>query len=303
MTLSEALADFLYDREVRGLSKKTLVNYREVLTAFIRFVEDKSVEDLTQDAIKDYIAALFARNLSKATIASYIRHIKVFLTWIAEEYEIPVKYRIKRIITPRVNKKTVYMYSDSEIKLIFSLVSAESEWLVARNKACISLMLDSGLRQAEACGVKTDYYDKEKKHLTVCGKGGKYRIVPVGKLSEYFITQYILRCPFEIGEYLFLDRRGNPMTTNALKQLMHKIAVQVPFEFSCHKLRHNFATNYCLDMYEKKGFMDAYSLQILLGHSDMETTMRYIHHASQIVASKARISHLDAMLDNGDFEL
>ena len=301
MKLNEALTDFMFDREIRGLSKKTLLNYHEVLTAFIRFIGDKEVDELTQAEIKEYIAALYERNLSKATIGSYIRHIKVFLTWIPEETDLAVQYRMKRIVPPKVYKKNVHLYSDNEIRQIFSLVTAESEWLISRNKACIALMLDSGLRQAEAVGVKTELYDRKNKHLTVCGKGEKYRIVPVGRFSEYFITQYVLQCPYDITEHLFLDRRGNPMTTNAIKLVMQRISKQVPFELSCHKLRHNFATNYCLDMYEKKGFMDAYSLQILLGHSDMQTTMRYIHHASQIVATKARISHLDTMFDDGDF--
>ena len=47
--------------------------------------------------------------------------------------------------------------------------------------------------------------------------------------------------------------------------------------------------------------MDAYSLQILLGHSDMQTTMRYIHHAMSIVAAKAHVSHLDLLNSKKEF--
>ncbi len=235
------------------------------------------------------------------TVYTYTRHLKVFLKWIGEDKTIRVHYDVQKIPFPKVNKKAVHLYNSEEIRMIFSLVVAESDWLIARNKACIALMLDSGLRQSEACGVKTAQYDRINHQLTICGKGEKWRIVPVGKLSTHYIEQYIQTCPFNIGEYLFLDRRGNPMSCNALKLLVHRIAVQLPFEFSCHKLRHNFATNYCIDMYEQKGHMDAYSLQILLGHSDMQTTMRYIHHAMSIVAAKAHVSHLDLLNSKNEF--
>ncbi len=301
MLLSEALSKFMFDRFTRGLSSKTMDAYEVFLKVFIRFVGDLDIEELTMDSIMLYIASLYNRQLSRATVYTYTRHLKVFLKWIGEDKIIRVHYDVQKIPFPKVNKKAVHLYNSEEIRMIFSLVVAESDWLIARNKACIALMLDSGLRQSEACGVKTAQYDRINHQLTICGKGEKWRIVPVGKLSTHYIEQYIQTCLFNIGEYLFLDRRGNPMSCNALKLLVHRIAVQLPFEFSCHKLRHNFATNYCIDMYEQKGHMDAYSLQILLGHSDMQTTMRYIHHAMSIVAAKAHVSHLDLLNSKNEF--
>ena len=301
MLLSEAFSKFMFDRFTRGLSPKTLESYSSMLQIFTHFIGDVNVDELSMDDIMQYIASLYNKQLSKATVYTYTRHLKVFLKWIGEDKTIKVHYDVQKIPFPKVYKKTVHLYTSEEIRMIFSLVEAESDWLIARNKACIALMLDSGLRQAEACGVKTAQYDRLNHQLTVCGKGDKWRIVPVGKLSTHYIEQYIQACPFTIGEYLFLDRLGRPMSCNALKLLVHKIAVKLPFEFSCHKLRHNFATNYCIDMYEQKGHMDAYSLQILLGHSDMQTTMRYIHHAMSIVAAKAHVSHLDLLNSKNEF--
>ncbi len=157
-------------------------------------------------------------------------------------------------------------------------------------------MLDSGLMQNEVCTSDINKLDMEAGLLTVVGKGEKERTVHVGQLSIQFIKEYITACPFRITNNLFVDKLGKPMSNNALKLMVAKLSNKLPFEFSCHKLRHNFATNYCLDMYEEKGHMDAYSLQILLGHSEIETTMRYIHHATQITASRAAISHLDKHL-------
>ena len=295
MLLTEALDEFIFERRIRGLSAKTISDYEEFVKPFIRFVGEKmTVERLTQKAIQQYMLLLFDRKLSKATVSTYIRHIRVFLSWAASGRE--VKYDIKKIPLPKTGKKQVHLYSDDEIRLIFDTITAESEWLTIRNKACVALMLDSGLRRGEVCGAKIADYDKERQLLTVTGKGDKTRIVPVGSFSKKYIDQYLELCPFKDSEYLFVDRRGNPVSGNALKLLMQKLSQKLPFDFSCHKLRHNFATNYCLDMYEQKGHMDAYSLQILLGHEDLKTTMRYIHHATSIVASQAHLSHLDKIM-------
>ena len=67
---------------------------------------------------------------------------------------------------------------------------------------------------------------------------------------------------------------------------MWKLAQKLPFEFSSHKLRHNFATNYCIDQYKKHGFVDIYKLMILMGHKDVKTT-------NQIIVSRESVSHID----------
>ena len=79
----------------------------------------------------------------------------------------------------------------------------------------------------------------------------------------------------------------------AIKFLMQKISNDLDFTFSSHKLRHNFATNYCLDEYEKRGVVDIYKLMVLLGHEDIKTTRRYLYLANQIIASNSNVSHLD----------
>lgn len=81
------------------------------------------------------------------------------------------------------------------------------------------------------------------------------------------------------------------------KKLVSKMAKKLPFELSSHKLRHNFATNYCLDQYNAYGQVDIYRLMYLMGHEDVSTTRRYLHFANEILASKGCISHVDAIYE------
>ncbi len=67
-------------------------------------------------------------------------------------------------------------------------------------------------------------------------------------------------------------------------------------DFSSHKLRHNFATNYCIDHYEESGQADVYKLMHLMGHGNIKTTEIYLHFALDILSASSHFSHLDKLL-------
>lgn len=291
MTLQKAFDEFILSRRLADLSPKTVSDYRDFLMPFVRSVgSEMAVCELGQDKINHYIETLLNKPLSKSTRATYIRNLKVFLKWLQNEY--PVQYDYKRVKVPRSPKKNVKIYSPDELHEIFEHIHAESEWLTLRNKCIVALMYDSGLRQSEVCSLERSKVLFFEKRMTVCGKGCKERIVPLGSLTARYMVDYLALCPFR-SDKVFVNRYGNALTCNAVKLLISKISSQLPFEFSSHKLRHNFATNYCIDSYEERGQVDIYRLMILLGHEDIETTKRYLHHANEIIGAKGCISHLD----------
>ncbi len=294
MIMSDLLNEFLLSRRLADLSDKTILDYTLFITPFIDDIgKNKPIKDVMQSDINNYIAKLLNRPLSKATRSTYIRHIKVFLKWCSENY--CVSYEYKRVKVPKNPKKNVKIYSEDELKAIFDSITAESEWMTARNKCIIALMYDSGLRQSEVCGLERAKVSFSTNRIVVCGKGNKERTVPLGKLTAHFMQLYYDLCPFT-SDKVFVGRHGQPLTCNAVKLLVTKISNSLPFDVSSHKLRHNFATNFCLDQYEKYGRVDIYQLMILLGHEDIETTKRYLHLANEIIGAKNCISHLDLVL-------
>lgn len=294
MTLSESFDAFMFAKKLQGCSKKTLNDYRGVIYPFIEFLGfDMDISKLTRTGYNGYIDTLFSRALSRSTMASYIRQIKVFLRWLEDEYGLNLE--VNKLKVPKAYKKVVHIYTDEEIEMIFDCIDAESDWLVARNRAMVALMLDSGLRQQEVCTLQSADIFWARSTLKVCGKGSKERIVPFGEFSRHFMKEYRKLCPYT-AEYFFVGRRGIEVTTDSVKHFIFRLAKKLPFAFSSHRLRHNFATNYCLNQYEKYGHVDLYRLMILMGHEDIETTRLYLHHANQIIASVTAISHLDKVL-------
>lgn len=294
MTLNTAFDNFIFSKRLQGCSEKTLKCYVQVVHPLVRYLgSDVEISEVNRAGYNEYVSILVSKKYSRSTLASYIRQLKVFLRWLENEYGLDLESG--KLKVPRAFKKVVHIYSDQEIKVIFNSISAESEWLTARNCAMVALMLDSGLRQQEVCTLQSADISWKNCTLKVTGKGNKERIVPFGQFSKRFMMEYRQLCPYS-EKYFFVSRRGDAVTTDSVKHFIHKLSRKLPFEFSSHRLRHNFATNYCLNQYEKYGHIDLYRLMILMGHEDIETTRLYLHHANQIIASITAISHLDKVL-------
>lgn len=291
--MQQAFDNFILSRRLADLSNKTIKDYTEFITPFIAFVgANLTIHELKENDVNSYIEKLLDRSISKATRSTYIRHIKIFLRWLEDTYHISIN--AKHIRIPKPPKKLVKIYTDDEIVQIFQAIETDIEWITERNKCIVALMYDSGLRQAEVCNLMRENVSFVENRLIVRGKGNKERTVPLGSLTQRFMRSYLDKRP-HTSKYVFVSREGEPLTGNAVKLMMTKLASKLDFELSSHKLRHNFATNYCLDQYEKYGHIDIFRLMILLGHEDVETTRRYLHMANEIIASKENISHLDKL--------
>ena len=86
-----------------------------------------------------------------------------------------------------------------------------------------------------------------------------------------------------------------PLSRSSRATYIRHFKIFLKWYLSSHRLRHNFATNYCIDQYETNGSIDIYRLMYLMGHEDVETTRRYLHFAYEILASRGCISHLDML--------
>ena len=294
MTVKQAFENFIFAKQIQGCSAKTIKCYRDFCSSFIKFIGlDTDISTLNNDLYNKYIKSLYERTLSQSTRATYITHFKSFVHWVSNEYGLDLQY--EKIKVPKTAKKIVRIYNSNEIKQIFASVTTDEEWITVRNKCIIALMLDCGLRQNEVCTISRENINSLDATIKVTGKGNKERIVPLGIVTQQLMAAYDKLCPYK-EDFFFATHNGDRLTTNAVKQFMRKIARKLSFPFSSHKLRHNFATNYCLNHYEQFGKVDIYSLMLLMGHEKVETTRGYLHFAQQIIATKTSISHLDKVL-------
>jgi integrase/recombinase XerD len=173
-------------------------------------------------------------------------------------------------------------------KLPRTLSPAEAERLVEaatgttpralRDTALVELLYGAGLRVSEAIGLDRGGIDLDERLVRCTGKGGKERVVPIGRGAADAIRRYIARGrPFLDRRHrpeLFLNAKGGPLTRAGaffiLRGLAEKAGLE-PERVHPHLLRHSFATHLL------EGGADLRSVQEMLGHASLATTELYTH--------------------------
>jgi integrase/recombinase XerD len=147
-----------------------------------------------------------------------------------------------------------------------------------RDRALAELLYGAGLRISEALGLARSSVDLEDRIVRVVGKGGKERIVPLGRPAAEAVRRYLaLGRPHldrRLRPDLFLNARGGALTRAGAFLVLRRLAERAglePGRVHPHLLRHSFATHLL------EGGADLRSVQEMLGHADLSTTERYTH--------------------------
>ncbi len=147
-----------------------------------------------------------------------------------------------------------------------------------RDKALVELLYGAGLRVSEAVGLERTGVDLDARLVRTIGKGGKERIVPIGRAAVDALRRYISRGrPFLDKRHrpeLFLNARGGGLTRAGAFLILRGLAAKAglePERVHPHLLRHSFATHLL------EGGADLRSVQEMLGHADLSTTELYTH--------------------------
>lgn len=150
---------------------------------------------------------------------------------------------------------------------------ARAPWVIARDAAVLALLYGAGLRISEALSIERaaapiGAIDR----VTILGKGGKSRTVPVIAPVRSAIEAYLALCPYDLaGGPLFVGARGGPLSPRIIQLAVQRLrgALGLPESATPHALRHSFATH----LLGRGG--DLRTIQELLGHASLSTTQIY----------------------------
>lgn len=168
------------------------------------------------------------------------------------------------------------LLSHAEVNALFALAEADAatgDPAALRLLALIELLYGSGLRASELVSLALTAVPRDAPMLTITGKGGQQRMVPVGERAGAALRGW-LRVRPSGGRHVFPSPRGGHLTRVRLFQLLRELALRAglnPEKVSPHVLRHAFATHLL------EGGADLRVLQMLLGHADIATTQIYTH--------------------------
>jgi integrase/recombinase XerD len=258
-----------------GRSPRTVDAYRRDLDALARF-RGGPVVDATLDDLERWVAEMRAAGLAPSTVArrvsavrSYFRH----LTLIGRVTENPAA----SLKLPRRPRKLPRALSPAETERLIEAANGTTP-RASRDRALVELLYGAGLRVSEAIGLEKSAVDLDDRIVRVLGKGGKERLVPLGRPAAESVRRYLaLGRPHLDRRFrpeLFLNARGGALTRAGAFLILRKLAEKAglePERVHPHLLRHSFATHLL------EGGADLRSVQEMLGHADLGTTETYTH--------------------------
>ena len=268
------LERFLLTLQARR-SPRTVDAYRRDLRALGGF-RGGAVADTTVEELEAWLAAMRADGLASSTIARRVSAVRTYfrhLVLIGARAENPAA----SVQLPRRARTLPRALSPAETeRLIDAAIGTTPRAL--RDRALVELLYGAGLRVSEATGLEKGSVAIEERVVRVLGKGGKERLVPLGRPAAEAVRRYLaLGRPHLDRRYrpeLFLNARGGALTRAGAFLILRKLADRAglePGRVHPHLLRHSFATHLL------EGGADLRSVQEMLGHADLGTTERYTH--------------------------
>ncbi len=273
----------------RGVAANTLSSYRRDLRRYQQHLVSRGIADLaavTETDVSDFLVALrrgdpdngvpvlSAVSATRALIA--VRGLHRFAT--AEGVtDVDVARAVKPPTAARRLPKALTL---DEVLALLEGAGGDSESdgpLTLRNRALLELLYSTGARISEAVGLDLDDVDTQARAVLLRGKGGKQRLVPVGRPAVTALDAYLVRGRPDLARRgrgtpaIFLNARGGRLSRQSAWQVLQDSAERAGIEtaVSPHTLRHSFATH-LLD-----GGADVRVVQELLGHASVTTTQIY----------------------------
>ncbi|MEO1192258.1 MAG: site-specific tyrosine recombinase XerD [Pseudomonadota bacterium] len=268
----------------RGAAGNTLAAYRRDLDDAAQALGGvAALAEADSDDLRGYLAGLGERGLSPRSQARRLSCLRQFFGFLVSEGLLD-QDPTQALDSPRQGQSLPKVMSLEEVERLLAAAGRQEGPEGLRLRALVELLYASGLRVSELVGLADAALARDPTLLTIAGKGGKERLVPLGDAAREAVAAYRqVRAHFLPksiqSPYLFPARgAGGHLTRQqvgrALKSLANEAGLPVE-RVSPHVLRHAFATHLV------EGGADLRAVQSLLGHADIATTQVYTHVAAQ----------------------
>jgi len=267
-----------YLRVEKGLSPNSVLAYRSDLEKLAAFAVARKLDLAALDApaLEEWSrelrrGGLAARSVARAQVSA--RGFYRFLLLSRAVDEDPTE----RLQAPRMERSLPRFLSRDEVERLLE-AAAPSTPAGARDRAMLELLYASGLRVSELVGLRPEQCNLRLGIVTCMGKGGKERVVPVGRTAIDSISSYVASARTALlgkrtSRHLFVSRLGRAMTRQGFWQIIRAYGRKAGIRktLTPHVVRHSFATHLL------ENGADLRSVQTMLGHADISTTQIYTH--------------------------
>ncbi|MBB3103319.1 tyrosine recombinase XerC [Azomonas macrocytogenes] len=269
----DAYLDHLrYERQV---SAHTLDGYRRdlgKLFAHCRTLQLEGWASLNQAQLRQLIARLHAKGLSSRSLARLLSAVRGFYDYLIREGH--CQHDPAAGLSPPKGERRLPRLLDTDRAMQLLDGAVEDDFIARRDQAMLELFYSSGLRLSELVGLDLQQLDLAEGLVQVQGKGGKARVLPVGRKAKDALTLWLplRRQANPADSAIFISRQGKRLTPRAIQLRVRQAGVtELGQHLHPHMLRHSFASHLL------ESSQDLRAVQELLGHADIGTTQIYTH--------------------------
>ena len=276
-----------------GSSPNTVEAYLRDLRRLGEFAIGKGVSapaGLTRPLLRDFIYLLKDLGLSAASIRRSTSAVRTYFAFLVGEGLVRDDPS-DQLETPKQWRNLPDTLSVAEIEALLA-APAQEQPLAWRDRALLELGYGAGLRVSELCGLTLTDLVLQEQLVRVFGKGGKERLVPLGRGVIGVVSVYLHQLRPEIDHgaskgRLLLNARGEPLSRVGAWGIVKRAtkAAGITKTVTPHTLRHSFATHLL------EGGADLRAVQEMLGHADLSTTQIYTHVDREYLRSVHRQFH------------
>jgi integrase/recombinase XerC len=290
----------MYLRAERNVSPHTVRAYQHDLSEYLKFLERQyprlALDRKHRLVVRDYLAELHDHVFQRSTVVRAVAVLRAFYKFLVREGAI-AQTPFVGLPLPKREKRLPRFLSEEEMARLLELPAHSRQRGALRDTALLELLYSSGLRVQEACQLNVEDVDLWSGMVRVFGKGGKERLVPVGRSALDRLHAYLATPSPSMGEGrdgggpptltlphrgggkirgsgpLFLNLRGGRLSDRGARFVVSRWVRQAALrqKFSPHAFRHSFATHLL-----SRG-CDLRTVQELLGHQSLVTTQTYTH--------------------------
>ncbi|ETI91500.1 MAG: Tyrosine recombinase XerC, partial [Negativicoccus succinicivorans DORA_17_25] len=262
---------YIKSKQLEGLSPGTLKNKKYMLNELNSYLT-KKIEDISVADLKMYV--LYKQSTCKTnSLNSIIICIKSFFKFLCEEdyLDNDPSRKLKKIKQEKRLKKSLNEITFEQIRLSCSNV---------RDRALLEFLYSTGVRVSELISINKDDLNYESNTLRVIGKGNKERVVIFSDITKFYLNKYLAsRSDDNPALFVSVKKPYKRLSQRGVQKIFDRIKkdLNLSVDFTPHILRHTFATKLAQTA-------DITTVQKLLGHTSLDTTMIYAEIDNEKIA-------------------
>lgn len=262
-----------------GKASATIESYLRDVRQFQRYLEKKMAHTPTKFSrfyFTSYLKQLEKEKKAIRTINKAVTSLKVYNDWLYQTGQVEAVY-----VSVRKDKVKVAQGSEAEVSVLTEdqverfLFYLEQE--TSRNKLMGYLLLYTGMRVSELVHLKKREIDWLNARVTVRGKGGKIREIPLRKDVIEVLKNYLEEChlgKYSDSEYVLVSQRADHIHRDTVRRWLSFVGQKLGFHIHPHMLRHTFCTRLL------RNGVELSTVSKLAGHANVNMTSTYYIHLS-----------------------